>query len=57
MTSRDEAVRIVKEIGLPLIEAASGGGGRGMRVVQKAEDLQNLIDEVPDGTTPWYYVN
>src|SRR4051812_9574384 len=43
---RTEALRIAKEIGFPLIiKAAYGGGGRGMRVVEKAGDLANLIDE------------
>jgi pyruvate carboxylase len=43
---RDQAVRIAREIGFPLIiKAAFGGGGRGMRVVQKPDELENLIDE------------
>ena len=43
---REKALKIAKEIGFPLIiKAAFGGGGRGMRVVQKASDLQNLLDE------------
>jgi pyruvate carboxylase len=43
---RTEALRIAKEIGFPLIiKAAFGGGGRGMRVVTKAADLANLLDE------------
>src|SRR3954454_10908015 len=43
---RAEALRIAKEIGFPLIiKAAFGGGGRGMRVVEKAGDLANLLDE------------
>ncbi|MBM3875649.1 MAG: pyruvate carboxylase [Verrucomicrobia bacterium] len=43
---RDEALRIAKEIGFPLIiKAAFGGGGRGMRVVHKAADLADLLDE------------
>ena len=43
---RAEALRIAKEIGFPLIiKAAFGGGGRGMRVVTKAADLVDLLDE------------
>ena len=44
--SKKEAVAVAKKIGFPLIiKAAFGGGGRGMRVVQKAEDLEKLLDE------------
>jgi pyruvate carboxylase len=43
---RDKALKIANQIGFPLIiKAAFGGGGRGMRVVHKASDLQNLLDE------------
>jgi pyruvate carboxylase len=43
---RAEALRVAKEIGFPLmIKAAFGGGGRGMRVVTKAADLADLLDE------------
>jgi pyruvate carboxylase len=46
VTDRDEALKIAKEIGFPLIiKAAFGGGGRGMRVVHKAADLAALLDE------------
>jgi pyruvate carboxylase len=46
LSDRDEAVRVAKTIGFPLIiKAAFGGGGRGMRVVQKASDLGQLLDE------------
>jgi len=44
--SKREAISVAKKIGFPLIiKAAFGGGGRGMRVVQKAEDLEKLLDE------------
>ena len=43
---RAEALKIAKEIGFPLIiKAAFGGGGRGMRVVTRAADLADLLDE------------
>jgi len=46
LTDRDEALRTAKAIGFPLIiKAAFGGGGRGMRVVHRAGDLANLLDE------------
>jgi pyruvate carboxylase len=43
---RGEALKTAKGIGFPLIiKAAFGGGGRGMRVVQKPGDLADLLDE------------
>jgi pyruvate carboxylase len=46
VSDRNAALKIAKEIGFPLIiKAAFGGGGRGMRVVTKAADLANLVDE------------
>ena len=46
VTDRSEALTIAREIGFPLIiKAAFGGGGRGMRVVDKSSDLTNLLDE------------
>ena len=36
----DEAIKLAKEIGFPvIIKASAGGGGRGMRIVRKAEEL------------------
>jgi pyruvate carboxylase len=44
--NRREALAIAKKIGFPLIiKAAFGGGGRGMRIVREAKDLEKLLDE------------
>ncbi len=46
VSDREEALKIAREVGFPLIiKAAFGGGGRGMRVVHKATDLARLLDE------------
>ncbi|MEM7144147.1 MAG: pyruvate carboxylase [Verrucomicrobiota bacterium] len=46
VTDRTEAKKIAKKIGFPLIiKAAFGGGGRGMRIVKKADELDSLLDE------------
>ncbi len=46
VSDRNEALKIAREVGFPLIiKAAFGGGGRGMRVVQKEEDLDNFLDQ------------
>lgn len=46
VSDRKVALKIAANIGFPLIiKAAFGGGGRGMRVVQKAGDLDSLLDE------------
>ena len=46
VSDREEARKIAREIGFPLIiKAAFGGGGRGMRVVDKEENLDSLLDQ------------
>jgi pyruvate carboxylase len=46
VSDRGEALKAAARIGFPLIiKAAFGGGGRGMRVVHKAGDLDALLDE------------
>ena len=42
--SLSEAKSICKEIGYPvLIKAAGGGGGKGMKIVEKESELENLF--------------
>jgi acetyl-CoA carboxylase biotin carboxylase subunit len=39
-----EAIKIAKEIGFPLlIKASAGGGGKGMRLVEKQEDIEEQM--------------
>ncbi len=43
--SPDEALKIAKEIGFPLIiKAAAGGGGRGMRIVRSEGELESNLE-------------
>ena len=40
-----EVIKIARKVGYPvIIKAVAGGGGRGMRVVTKEEDLLNLLE-------------
>ena len=44
INSVDEAKKISKEIGYPvLIKAAGGGGGKGMKIVNKPQELEELF--------------
>jgi acetyl-CoA carboxylase, biotin carboxylase subunit len=44
VTSDDEARKIAKRVGYPvLIKAAAGGGGRGMKVARTADDLAEAL--------------
>ena len=42
---RDETERIAQQIGYPvMLKAAAGGGGKGMRLVEKPEDLGSALE-------------
>jgi acetyl-CoA carboxylase biotin carboxylase subunit len=44
ITDEAQAIRIAKQMGFPvLVKAASGGGGRGMKVARTAEDLDMAL--------------
>ena len=44
ITSLSEAKKVAEEIGYPvLIKATAGGGGKGMRVVRKPDDLEKAL--------------
>jgi len=44
ITDIDEAKQVAKEVGFPiLIKASAGGGGKGMRVVEKEEDFESQM--------------
>ncbi len=44
ISNEEEAVKIAEKIGYPvIIKAASGGGGRGMRIVRKSEEMERMF--------------
>jgi acetyl-CoA carboxylase biotin carboxylase subunit len=44
IANEEEAVEIAEKIGYPvIIKAASGGGGRGMRIVRKSEEMGKMF--------------
>jgi acetyl-CoA carboxylase biotin carboxylase subunit len=45
ITDTDKAIEVIKEIGLPvMIKASAGGGGKGMRLVKKEEDIVSSVN-------------
>jgi acetyl-CoA carboxylase biotin carboxylase subunit len=44
LASEGEAMNYARQVGFPvMLKASAGGGGRGMRIVWRAEDLSNLF--------------
>ncbi len=44
ITDLEEAVKTIREIGLPvMVKASAGGGGKGMRLVEKEEDILSSV--------------
>jgi acetyl-CoA carboxylase biotin carboxylase subunit len=44
ISDEEEAVKIAEKIGYPvIIKAASGGGGRGMRIVRKSDEMEKMF--------------
>lgn len=45
LVSADEAIEIAKSFGLPvMLKASAGGGGKGMRLVEREEDLKSALE-------------
>ncbi len=44
ITSEEEAIKTVKEVGLPvMVKASAGGGGKGMRLVKNEKDIVSSL--------------
>ena len=45
LSDSEEAKKIIKEIGLPvMIKASAGGGGKGMRLVKEEKDIESAVN-------------
>ena len=55
VSSKEEGEAIAKEIGFPvIIKAAFGGGGRGMRIVEKAKDFADMFESATNESIKYF---
>lgn len=55
IVNKDEGEKIAKEIGFPvIIKAAFGGGGRGMRIVNSADEFSNMFDSATNESVKYF---
>ncbi len=49
LTDPEEARRLADEIGYPIvIKASAGGGGRGIRIVESADEIERAVDQAQE---------
>ena len=47
LTSAEDAMAVARDLGFPvMLKASAGGGGRGMRLVEKAEDIADAFRQM-----------
>ncbi len=55
ITDKQEGAKIAKKIGFPvIIKAAFGGGGRGMRIVRKESEFNDLFDSATNEAKKYF---
>ena len=55
ITNTQEALHVAEDIGFPvIIKAAFGGGGRGMRIVHKADEFQSMYEDATNESKKFF---
>ena len=55
LTDKEEGAKVAEKIGFPvIIKAAFGGGGRGMRVVESAEDFYAMFESATNESLKYF---